>query len=56
MIYRFKKAYILKNGNKINAGDHVFLDDPDEKSELAEAVETDKGKSETPKKKTTKKD
>ena len=48
--------HILKNGNKIKAGDAVFLDDPNEVNEITEAVESDKAKAAPPKKKTTKKD
>lgn len=48
MIYTFKRDFPLKDGSIIKKGDSVFLDNPDEKNEITEAVEADKSE---PKKK-----
>lgn len=42
MIYIFKNAFTLSDGSIIKKGDAVFLDDPNEASEVAKAVEADK--------------
>ena len=42
MIYIFKNAFTLADGSVIKKGDAVFLDDPNEVSEVAKAVEADK--------------
>ena len=53
MIYIFQKDFRLSTGRIIRKGDAVFVDNPEEKNEVTQAVEKDKA---TTEKKNTKTD